>query len=501
MTKEKSTTSTSDRKKIMRCNTKFLIVVFDALRPEFVTPELMPNLYRFQANGVRYVNSRSIFPTETRVNQTAVVTGCKPGRNGIVANFFLAKDVWSDRIINTGDELQLAEAFKSCDTRLINTLTLSERLSRAGLTYASLSAGTAGGGRLINHSAEQDGTFRLAMRAPEVSQPAGVLEKVIATCGHLPEYRRPAIDWISWAVNGYLDYVLPHHEPHVMLLWLCEPDETFHYHGIGSSESLQTIRHLDAEFGRILLRLRSQIVAGDLQVIALSDHGQISLAGEPVDIVAGLQAAGFKAASQADSDLDCIVHIHNSGGIWVKDHSLDLIESLVDYFLHQSWCGPVFTRSGVAGTLSLAAVGLDHPRAPDISITCRASAACNRYGTVGSTVHDAPYPVGGGCHGGLSQYELLNFMSFIGSAFKEFTTITLPASNIDITPTILSTLGVEYSSDEFDGRLLSEALVGAGSTGQLREFEQHASNTSGPCTCVSYSEYQGVRYLNRSWLT
>ena len=65
---------------------RFLIVVFDALRPEFVTAALMPNLAAFAANGVRYPNSRAAFLTETRVNQTAVVTGCTPARSGIMAN-------------------------------------------------------------------------------------------------------------------------------------------------------------------------------------------------------------------------------------------------------------------------------------------------------------------------------------------------------------------------------------------------------------------------------
>ena len=44
-------------------STRFLIVVLDALRPEFVSRELMPNLHRFATDGVRFLNSRSTFPT------------------------------------------------------------------------------------------------------------------------------------------------------------------------------------------------------------------------------------------------------------------------------------------------------------------------------------------------------------------------------------------------------------------------------------------------------
>ena len=48
---------------------------------------------------------------------------------------------------------------------------------------------------------------------------------------------------------------------------------------IGAPDSLGAIRHMDAEFGRSLSRQSAGIGGGSLQVIAMSDHGQISLAG------------------------------------------------------------------------------------------------------------------------------------------------------------------------------------------------------------------------------
>ncbi len=55
---------------------RVLIVAFDALRPDMVTPELMPNLCAFAAAGVRFSHSRATFPTDPRVNQAAPVPGC-----------------------------------------------------------------------------------------------------------------------------------------------------------------------------------------------------------------------------------------------------------------------------------------------------------------------------------------------------------------------------------------------------------------------------------------
>ena len=81
-------------------DTRILIVLFDALKPEFVTPALMPNLHAFASGGVCYRNSRSVFPTETRVNQTALVTGCLPRQTGIVANGFMAADIMQDQVLH-----------------------------------------------------------------------------------------------------------------------------------------------------------------------------------------------------------------------------------------------------------------------------------------------------------------------------------------------------------------------------------------------------------------
>ncbi len=89
---------------------RVLIVAFDALRPDMVTPELMPKLTAFATAGVRFAHSRAAFPTETRVNQSTLVTGCYPTRHGIVGNRFLDPAATPEGLLNTGDETALAAA-------------------------------------------------------------------------------------------------------------------------------------------------------------------------------------------------------------------------------------------------------------------------------------------------------------------------------------------------------------------------------------------------------
>lgn len=478
---------------------RVLIVVFDALRPEFVTPELMPNLSAFAEGGVRYANSRSTFPTETRVNQSAVVTGCYPWKHGIVANRFRERIDGEDRILDSGKDEELEAAFARMGAGLIRMPTLGERLAAAGRSYASISSGTSGGGRLINHAAEKNGFFRLALRRSEAAAPAGVFREVEAKLGPVPELEYPRLAWNSYAVDCYLDYVEVEIAPDAMLLWLCEPDESFHQLGIGSEESLRAISHMDAEFGRILERQRAQIDSGALQVIAMSDHGQIALAGESLDLVALLKGAGFSAAR--DGAADCMVVVGSAGGVWVKGSDRAIIAALADWLRGQDWCGPLFTREGTGGTLSSRELRIGHDRAPDIALCMRYSDAPNASGRKGMSRHASRYPAGGGCHGGLSPYELQNTLIMSGGAFREGVEIAAPAANVDILPTVLALQGLDAPA-EIDGRILREAFRGGPADPAREARERTISSAPGhaPVTHLSFTELGESRYFNAAWV-
>lgn len=479
---------------------RILIVVFDALRPEFVVPGTMPNLNAFASRGVWYRNSHAAFFTETRVNQSVVTTGCMPRTHGIVANKFYASAIMPERVLDTGNDKLLEEAFQRLQGRLLDVPTLGERLSQAGVTYASFSAGTSGGGRLINHSAEADGTFRFAMRRPEAAAPADALARIAERIGTMPDYRLPATDWVRWAVSAYLEYVEPEVHPDVMLLWLCEPDESFHKCGIGSPEAMETIRNADSEFGRILAHHRAAIDAGELNVIAMSDHGQITLAGEALDLTAKLTAAGFAAATQPGDGTEFVVVPGNAAGIWATPAGLQRIDALIGWLREQGWCGPLFTKTGSLGTLTHDLICLDHPRAPDIALVFRSDDRANAFGRHGTTVHDAPYPIGGGCHGGLSRYELHNFLSMSGAAFKARTALDVPAGNVDITPTVLHLLGLT-APPGLDGRVLHEAFDGGPQPDSLTWIDDiiASPNPDGPTTYLSVTDLGTTRYINRAW--
>ena len=64
----------------------FVLVVWDGMRPDFVSAELTPTLHGLREGGVWFANHHSVYPTSTEVNGTVLATGVFPRRNGISAN-------------------------------------------------------------------------------------------------------------------------------------------------------------------------------------------------------------------------------------------------------------------------------------------------------------------------------------------------------------------------------------------------------------------------------
>src|SRR5438876_11301935 len=64
-----------------------VVVVWDGMRPDFVTRENTPTLWKLARGGVVFRNHHSTFLSATNVNGTAIATGLYPNHNGIFANF------------------------------------------------------------------------------------------------------------------------------------------------------------------------------------------------------------------------------------------------------------------------------------------------------------------------------------------------------------------------------------------------------------------------------
>src|ERR1700749_5141622 len=70
-----------------------LVFVLDGLRPDSITAEETPHLWRLRQEGVNFLNGPSVFPTVTRTNATAIATGTYPDRNGMFGNTLYVREV------------------------------------------------------------------------------------------------------------------------------------------------------------------------------------------------------------------------------------------------------------------------------------------------------------------------------------------------------------------------------------------------------------------------
>src|SRR3954470_14110790 len=70
-----------------------MVLVLDGLRPDSITAEETPNLWRLRQEGVNFLNGHSVFPTVTRANAAAIGSGVYPDRNGIFGNTLYVRQV------------------------------------------------------------------------------------------------------------------------------------------------------------------------------------------------------------------------------------------------------------------------------------------------------------------------------------------------------------------------------------------------------------------------
>jgi Type I phosphodiesterase / nucleotide pyrophosphatase len=65
---------------------RVVLLVLDGLRPDSVTPELMPHTHRLASRGVFFADNHAVYPSTTMMNAAALVTGSYPDKAGLWGN-------------------------------------------------------------------------------------------------------------------------------------------------------------------------------------------------------------------------------------------------------------------------------------------------------------------------------------------------------------------------------------------------------------------------------
>lgn len=425
-----------------------ILFVFDGLRPDLVSPETTPHLAALAAAGTRFAGARSVFPSETRVAVSSLVTGCRPGAHGLVANQFLAPSAVAGRMLRTKDPEDLA-ALAHAAGGMLGRPSLGERLAAAGRALAVVSTGSPGAATLMHHRAVELGGF--------LWNPALPADPALADrFGPPPPAALPNVARIAQAARIFVGHVLTRLRPAVALFWAAEPDASFHYHGLRSPEALAGLAAADAALGEVLAWRAAQPDAAEIPLLALSDHGQVT--GQPlVPVAARLREAGFAAGEALAPGTDIAVAAGGAPGLWLADAAL--APRIAEWWAAQPFAGALLARDPalLPGALPLALLGAAHPRSPDLFLAFGGEAGPDRFGMPGTTPYDAPdVPEGGGIHGGLHPGELATVLVAEGGPFRRGAVVDAACDLTDVVPTLLHLLGLP--SGGVEGRALREGL-------------------------------------------
>ncbi len=488
---------------------QFLILGFDGLRADMVTPELTPNLLRLAQRGVFFRQHHAVFPTATRVNVSSLVTGANSGTHGIVNNSIFEPDVSPDQPVNFGNYDVVEAADRYYQGSLFHTPSLGEILSAQGDTMVAISSGTTGSNRLMHHKVKTLGGLGFSAQGLAPCHPRAEAESIMAKFGPPPEMGTPDEARLAYITDVFLDHVFPVHQPRVTILWFSDPDKTYHHCGIGSAESLEAIRAADRCLARIVDWMDDPAQAGKLNLVVLSDHGHISVR-QQIRVGEALMSLGIKAGNGYYGDDKVGVVPGAAGSIHIEDHHPQRVRQLVSWLQEQPWCGPLFTNAKndvegcVPGTFARSLVLNQHPRVGDIVYVMRTDEETDEHGIVGGGYDDSKLSPGGGTHGGLSQHELHNVCVAYGPAFQEGKENVLPSGTIDIMPTLLHLMGYAIPS-RVDGRVLYEALAGSTSQPDLpvesKTYTTEQSTSMGRyCQYLTTTRVGTTTYLDRGWV-
>jgi arylsulfatase A-like enzyme len=513
-----------------------LVFVLDGLRPEAITPDDTPNLFRLRQEGVNYLNGHAVFPTVTRVNAAAIATGAYPATNGIVSNFMYVPEVNWARAFSTGDFRSLLTLDEVSSGRLVSVETLGEVLQKYDMRLAVVSSGSPGTSLLLNPRAVRGvGVLVNGYFEPGVltAFPPAVNAAILTRFGAAPA-KGGALDplhtAVDWAEGVLREFVLPELHPDVVFNWLTEPDHMQHAFGAGSLESRQMLQNDDRHIGLLLEQLHSLGFTDRTDIFVVSDHG-FSCNTFGVNVRQDLLNAGLKAAS--DSDDVVVASCDQAILLHVKDRHLGRITQIVEFLQAQEWSDVIFTegkaarthrdgealnqpkRDGrpvdpmgwVGGTFSLELIHMSHEeRGPDILFTFPWTSDKNAFGLAGTDFTDttrATGPLTGNAsnHGSMSPWTIRNTFFAWGVDFKHGVNVRVPASNVDIVPTILALKGISERTAQ-DGRVLIEALQSGPDEEQV-PVQSHIIETEARLgsykAAIQISEVGHQRYIDKSW--
>ena len=431
-----------------------VVVVWDGMRPDFVSEQNTPTLWKLAQSGVVFRNNHSVYPSATTVNGTAIVTGNYPNHDGILANHVYRADLYGRKSVDVENAQVVRKGDDVSAGKYISVPTIPELLHARGDKTAIATAKTVG----LLFDRHEDQRYGQNIVAGDSVRPNSI-GSIIKSLGQFPPAANAA-ERNGWTTRAFTDFLWQNEIPAFSLLWLSDPDDTEHKTAPGAPPALAAIKSSDENLARVLAALDKHNARLKTDIFVVSDHGFSTIARE-IELPKILRAAGFDAVTEFSDQpkLGQIMLAGNGGTVlfYVIGHDASVTRRLIEFLQQTDFAGVIFTRQATEGTFTLDQAKIDHPYAADVVMAFRWTEEKNQFGAPGMIDADWQRAAGEGTHATLSRYDMHNLLIAAGPDFQNALTSVIPSGNVDVAPTILSILGIKPPS-RMDGRILSEAL-------------------------------------------
>ncbi|MEZ5290053.1 MAG: alkaline phosphatase family protein [Vicinamibacterales bacterium] len=468
-----------------------VLIVVDGLRPDQVTPEVMPRLHALGQRGLVFDAHHAAVPTVTRVNASTLATGAYPDTHGLLGNTVYSAATFPTSGVNTSRHEDLL-AMEQAEGRLLTAPTLGTALQRAGKRFVVFSAGSSGSALLLGYPLGTSPIVNPDLIVPETLRPA-----VLAAAGAGPPEAVPNAPRNRWIVDAYVALGGTDLAADVTAFWFADPDESAHQRGLGAEVTTAALRAVDGEIGRIEDTLRARGTLRATTLLVTSDHGFSTHTGgfRLGELVAPL------AEPLPDGAPDLVV---TEGAVNARRPlSPERLAGLVEALQARPEVGALFTapaREGaldgiVPGTLAFDVAHWRHPRSAPLLVSASWSDAMNAQGVPGTTAQ-----AGTAGHGTTSPFDIHNTLIAAGAAVRASARATAPTSNADLAPTILGLLGLP-PEPTMRGRVIRELTADGPAPDAVAVTHDTVTSRSrdGRYSVTAHvSVVDGRRYLDRT---
>lgn len=439
-----------------------VVVVWDGMRPDFITTQYCPNLYSLATNGVFFKNNHCAYVSSTEVNGTALATGAHPGRSKVIANTEYRPEISVTGTFATEGIDAIRRGDLITGGHYLGTETLAEILQDNGI--ATVIAGTKPVVLLHDRSnkkdsqAEHDST--LLFEGKTIPRVVGEALPKVNDDKNWPSNAIPNVAQDVWTTRSLIRSLWKKGVPKYSLLWLSDPDKSQHDVGVGAPNALAGIESSDKNLGEVIKALKERGIYEKTDIMVVSDHGFSTISKGP-DVLDILKKAKFTAFKKNDNPEPGDIMVVGLGGsvmFYVVESQEPVVRRLVEFLQQSDFTGVVFSRLKIEGTFPLDTVRYGLTNAgPDVMISMRWTADLNDHGFPGM-FYSMDGTKGKGSHASLSRFDMNNTLVAAGPDFKKGFLNETPSGNIDVAPTVLWILGAKPSKP-MDGRVLHEALA------------------------------------------